>query len=320
MHIWAGIDEAGYGPRLGPLVVGACAFRVPFPPKEGILWSMLDDAVVRTGTRADGRIVVDDSKKVYSSAANLRRLEEGVLSFVRAGSEMPQHAAELLSKVIAGGGRPPHPPWFEGVYAARLPAASNPSAVESKAAALQQALRTAGVGTPLLCAALVLTEEFNRVVTRTGNKSYLLFQKCGLLLQQIWRHAGSRECCILVDRHGGRIRYRELLRDVFPACRCEVLRESKQGSVYRFSDAEKSLVVAFKEKADCLALPVALASMLAKYLRELYMRVFNIYWQSRKQGLKGTAGYGNDARRFFEEISPLLAADGIEPAAILRCR
>ena len=39
--ILAGIDEAGYGPLLGPLVVGCCAFEVePLgPDRSRVIWS-----------------------------------------------------------------------------------------------------------------------------------------------------------------------------------------------------------------------------------------------------------------------------------------
>ncbi|MHC4591536.1 MAG: hypothetical protein ACYS8L_02445, partial [Planctomycetota bacterium] len=47
MVLWAGIDEAGYGPRLGPLVVAGTAFALEREPKEGILWETLRDAVSR---------------------------------------------------------------------------------------------------------------------------------------------------------------------------------------------------------------------------------------------------------------------------------
>ena len=41
-------------------------------------------------------------------------------------------------------------------------------------------------------------------------------------------------------------------------------------------------------------LPTALASMTAKYLRELSMRAFNEFWCARVTGLRPTAGYPMD--------------------------
>ena len=39
---------------------------------------------------------------------------------------------------------------------------------------------------------------------------------------------------------------------------------------------------------------MALASMLAKYLREVFMRQFNRFWLGHVDGLKPTAGYPGD--------------------------
>ena len=54
-------------------------------------------------------------------------------------------------------------------------------------------------------------------------------------------------------------------------------------------------------------LPVALASMFAKYVRELLMGAFNHYWQQVVPGLRPTAGYYTDAMRFLADIDPALA-------------
>jgi hypothetical protein len=325
MPMWAGIDEAGYGPALGPLVVAGTAFVVREPPGDGDLWAPLSDAVVRQARGSDGRLVVNDSKVVYAGPLGLRRLEEGVLGFLHAGSAAPvQSGADLLS--VLAGGRPPAPdphPWFRDAAGFALPLASNASAVLSKASVLRQALAQARVRPLALRAAVVLPPEFNRIVSRTRNKAMILFQRCGLLLQELWRHAGPGESCVLVDRHGGRARYRKLLLDVFPHCQCDVLGEGEQCSAYRIRDdrdGARTLRVTFQEGGDSRALPTALASMVAKYVRELYMTAFNAYWQERQAGLKPTAGYHGDAHRFLRDIAPALHAEGVDPALLVRIR
>ena len=60
--IVAGIDEAGYGPLLGPLVVSAALFRVP-SDDDLDLWDALSPVVSRAPV--DGAVPVNDSKKLY---------------------------------------------------------------------------------------------------------------------------------------------------------------------------------------------------------------------------------------------------------------
>src|SRR5438874_8832808 len=77
-----GIDEVGYSPSLGPLVVaGACSSR-PLP----------------IGVR------IADSKKVFSQAKGIETLEPVVLGFHRAATFV-----ELLAKLSA---RMPESPWY----------------------------------------------------------------------------------------------------------------------------------------------------------------------------------------------------------------
>ncbi|MHC4591332.1 MAG: hypothetical protein ACYS8L_01400, partial [Planctomycetota bacterium] len=314
----------GYGPRLGPLVVAGTAFALEREPKEGILWETLRDAVSRHVRGSDGRLVVNDSKQVYSPALGLKRLEEAVLGFLaaRPGGGLAANAGELFAEVSCR--RSPLAdlsPWFQPAADLRLPLVSNPSAVKSKASVLREALGRAGARLLSVRATLVFAPEFNRIVARTKNKSLLLFQKCGLVLQEFWRRAGAGRSHILVDKHGARKRYRRLLLDVFPGCRCDIRCEEADRSTYSIADpakADRVLVVTFREGGDQRALPTALASMVAKYLREVCMSAFNLYWQQRLRGLKPTAGYHHDAHRFLRDIAPALHAEGVDLSTLVR--
>jgi hypothetical protein len=67
-------------------------------------------------------------------------------------------------------------------------------------------------------------------------------------------------------------------------------------------------------------LPTALASMTAKYLRELSMRAFNEFWCARVPGLRPTAGYPTDAPRFKREIDALQRELAIDDHVLWRNR
>ena len=84
-----GIDEAGYGPNLGPLVMTAVACQVPDEFLLSDLWDILSRAVCRTRRKkkvADCRVMVNDSKLVYSGANGLAELERSVLALLGASS------------------------------------------------------------------------------------------------------------------------------------------------------------------------------------------------------------------------------------------
>lgn len=71
-----GIDEAGYGPNLGPLVQAAVALRLPDDDPAG--WETLKPSVRRCHEKDDGRILVDDSKKVHAGPNGVAKLEDGI--------------------------------------------------------------------------------------------------------------------------------------------------------------------------------------------------------------------------------------------------
>ena len=80
MPYLVGVDEAGYGPNLGPLIISATAWWTDKEPAECDLYSQLRAAVVSKAIRAvdDPRIAIADSKKLSKSGGGVAELELGV--------------------------------------------------------------------------------------------------------------------------------------------------------------------------------------------------------------------------------------------------
>jgi hypothetical protein len=118
-----GIDEAGYGPNLGPLVMTVVACRVPDPDSD--LWHDMRAVVRRHGDEDDGRLLVADSKLVFTPDKGLRCLEQAVLALLCGGGALAQTDAglrvlDVLTTVGASSLRDMHrEAWFSG--ATRLP-------------------------------------------------------------------------------------------------------------------------------------------------------------------------------------------------------
>ena len=77
-----GIDEAGYGPKLGPLCHGYAVLRCGERDAAHDLWALLHPAVMRHPA-TEGSITVDDSKRIYSAELGLGLLTEGVSAFLQ---------------------------------------------------------------------------------------------------------------------------------------------------------------------------------------------------------------------------------------------
>jgi ribonuclease HII len=97
-------------------------------------------------------------------------------------------------------------------------------------------------------------------------------------------------------------------------------REGRSASHYTITAAGRRLRASFVPRADSRHLLVAAASMTAKYLRELWMELFNSFWTRQLPDLEPTAGYPTDARRFWRKIQPLTDRLGVARQLIWRER
>src|SRR5579862_3281018 len=108
-----GIDEAGYGPNLGPMVQSSVAI---FLPDSGLeLWEVLAPAVRRAEENDEDRLLIDYSKKVNDGTNGFRRLERGVLAARAQDVVLPFSLADLLNGYWHDGCRCEllREPWFD---------------------------------------------------------------------------------------------------------------------------------------------------------------------------------------------------------------
>lgn len=321
MAILVGVDEAGYGPILGPLVITAVSFEVKDHEVDGNLWQILRGAVTGRLERVPLRpLVVADSKRLYASGRpgkKLRRLEEGVLSFQGCVEGVEDLKGFLTALHCYNEGQAELYPWYHDMHLG-LPIDSPVQEIIRYRRLLQEVMASQGIKYLEARAVVISPHEFNKGVEYHGNKALLLFDNCVKLIKGLW--GAHRQLEVLCDKHGGRNRYGALLSRAFGGCKMNVLSEGTETSSYELKDVTRRLKVSFALKAEDKHLPVALASMYSKYIRELFLRLFNRYWQERLPGLKPTAGYPKDARRFLRDIDSLRASLRINNEILVRNR
>ena len=318
MAILVGIDEAGYGPTLGPLVVSACAFRVR--EAETDLWSAMPETVCRCAGAGDQRVVIDDSKRVYTPARGLGRLETSVLACLGEDVDVPTTFGRLLRALaFQGFDELCRYPWYDPM-AATVPVAASAERIRSQAQRWGRGLERAGVAFIGAKSLPTFPAEFNRLVDRTGNKSTVLYALTGQLMAEVWRQSAGEHVRVVLDKQGGRSHYLPLLSGTFPGQAILRRGETAESSLYEVRRADQRMTVEFRMRADATELPVALASMVSKYVRELSMGQFNAFWQGQVADLKPTAGYPQDAKRFLAAIRERQQQLGLDSGLFVRKR
>ncbi len=304
--IWVGIDEAGYGPNLGPMVMTAVIARGRRPD----LWADLAATVSRAGGPGD-RLWVDDSKRVYQGRKGRDRLDAACLAAVAAsGRGRPTTLAALLEAVAAGTldevelthwveSDPPIP----GDAPASEPLACGPWRIVE--------VRSVVVG-PM---------RFNADLEATGSKALVHFRAFARLLGHVWGLVDEEApASVVSDKHGGRHYYAPALSDAFPDAWLERGPEGPDLSRYTLRDGPRRLELRLRPRADAADGLVALASLVSKSIREHWMDAFNAHWTARLPDLKPTAGYPGDSARFRDAIEPACLARGLAPSAWWRAK
>ncbi len=327
MAILIGVDEAGYGPNLGPLVIGFSTWRVPSVDID--LYDLLKDAVCTQPK--PGRLAICDSKKMGGGICGLETAVFASLTAMQLGlpaswydhgrfrmclpDRLPTETTEQLGLDWCDDAdgfeidSTDPTAWNCEQIPLDLPVECRLEQAALLGARLRETTRTNRaelLGTGVL---LVHPWQFNQMLQRHGNKSRLLgVATMHVAGQALGLSNSTEQIRVICDRQGGRQRYSSLLRTSFDDHNVNILSETPECSSYRLvtkpdreSVTPDDFQIEFQVGGES-NLPVALASMHAKYVRELAMLQWNRFWRTRIDGIHPTAGYPVDAARFRNDL------------------
>ncbi|MDB2686555.1 hypothetical protein N9Y42_05040, partial [Mariniblastus sp.] len=284
--------------------------------------------------KSDQRLVVADSKLVYKSSGSIKNLETTVLSFLAAiGSRrsaeqgaseveldaIPRSVENLVSLAC------PASDWLLlGALPAydfsvvELPLKADPDEILENANRLRDATAAAQIELISIECLPVFPKEFNAGLRSYGNKATLLSNRTLEIVSRL-KAMTNDDLEIVCDKHGGRNKYASLIKAHLtdqPICTGS---ETKLCSDYSFSDQQRDVVVRFQAGGESF-MPTALASMVSKYVREVFMKAWNQFWIQQIPNLKPTKGYPLDAKRFKAEINELQSRLNIDDQDVWRLK
>jgi ribonuclease HII len=368
MGILIGMDEAGYGPHFGPLVIAATAWEVP---DEGLGFGIqgsevgelsrlriadfglrINQAVSQSATGnpkseigldlyrllrnivsksvSERRIAIADSKALFHPGLGLRQLERGVHAVLHSMRETSCSWSEIVGYCQADPKGHHRRVCWPDDFDCALPVDATPEELSRLGARFARACEASQVRPLFIRARLVFPAQFNELVDYYGTKGGALSHVTVGLLREVVDGIGSDAfqspsgipsppIIAVCDKHGGRNYYTALLQHHFSEHWIEPVYESHAESRYEWGPSESRVRVTFRMNGERF-MPTALASMTAKYLRELSMRAFNEFWAAHVKDLRPTAGYPTDSHRFHKAIAAKQRELGIDDRVLWRKR
>jgi len=285
-----GIDEAGYGPLLGPLVVSAVVFELPDAmlahqcqlPKIICLWKKLSH-IVAPGKSRD-KIAVCDSKALYTPARGIKELEKTALVFKR-----------LLK------------PDYRSHNGLTIPLSADDNEINKLVKTLRAELNKNYIRFREVKAGIIEPSDFNGGIRRLRNKADFLWEVSGGLIKYcVDKYSSGNTVIVRAGKQGGRNYYLPYMQRLFAGKTVRSVEQGFDNSSYIIKSKPASdATVSFIKDGDSSEFVIALASIFSKYYRELGMFKLNRFFRSHIPSLKPTSGYYTDSRRFIRTINPL---------------
>ena len=294
-------------------MVASCTLAVPdsIAAVGPSLWEHLQGAYrplepLEKDAASPPGVYIGDSKLIHVEGWPLE-LERSALAMIEWMTGAAPRAVEDVLSIVAGE-IDPSAPWLSpqlGRFPLFRPRPSLP--LGSEAIELVD-----------LSAHALSARQLNAAWDRTGNKAVLNWALVAMLIERALEIAEA-PLEIVVDRQGGRVHYEDLLRELFGA-RVEVIEKVATRSAYAISDRPEIRSIEFLVAGDSRCAAISMASIAAKYIRELLMARLNDFFCSRIEGLAPTEGYFSDGKRFVRETAELRARLGIADEAFVRSR
>ncbi|MGI9474240.1 MAG: hypothetical protein ACR2NZ_22050 [Rubripirellula sp.] len=308
-------DEAGYGPKLGPLVIAGTAWRLKGRPDRNSI-SALFAPLQEKQTCGELSVKVDDSKAVFKPTVGLAGLHAIVSASLNWCGCREANLRSLLATACDDSDSIGRSPWLTLED-------NDPGWLESTATEnCVSHWKSLGLSLVGVRYRVITADAFNAACSAGGNKADLLSESTLQLVRKLREeHQGSSDSVeVFCDRHGGRRYYAGVLQHCFPESMVQVISEEKHESSYRLCESSSETTVRFTVKGDSFT-PVALSSLHAKYIRERLMGALNQYFAARSStDFKPTAGYPVDADRFLDDIAPIIEKEGIDRSTLIRAR
>jgi len=260
-----GIDEAGYGPNLGPLVIAATAWwleddkapqtenRSEIPYAERLHECLLPEFLPRPFRSLRPHVPLGDSKVIYQGHDGVVSVEIGVRYWLRFTGKHELRFDDLIKDIASPSSkRLKSIPWYDSELISSKAAKSIASeekmrefwAFDSFIDECDSKIKSLGVGFLGLATDIIDEPEFNLRTERHDNKSTLLsiasISLANQLLEQVLPKVAKLlptpdtafEIQVYCDKHSGRNRYQSVLEDVLTTQSFTVLQEGAERSDY----------------------------------------------------------------------------------------
>jgi ribonuclease HII len=310
--LFVGIDEVGYGPKLGPFIISTAYAKAKKEP----CWALFGPAITNDYCSKD-KIVVCDSKKIFNHRRGIVSLEPNVLPFIyyaKRHFELNYHSLLDLFGI-----KNDIYPWYENNL--NLPLAVSQNVILGRYRLLKNIFSRCKINKFDIKLRFIEPAEFNKLITVYKKKSRLLSQESFRLISMIVDETSKDDIYFVIGKHGGMRYYLPAIIQNLDDVQLLDIWEEKENSRYLIKYKDKKVTLIFMQDAEDKSLLVALASMIGKYIRELSMRLFNNYWiEKTGTGLKPTAGYSPDAERFLSLTKSAFQKENINPECLIRAK